>query len=61
MYRDAAEGAYDLYEILGHAGEKLVGLGQRAHDGVLTTYLSFCMVGLLAILAALLARLLLAS
>jgi hypothetical protein len=59
VYRDAAEGAFDLYEILGHAGERLVNLGRRAHDGVLTTYLSFCMIGLLIILAALLIPLLL--
>jgi NADH:ubiquinone oxidoreductase subunit 5 (subunit L)/multisubunit Na+/H+ antiporter MnhA subunit len=59
IYRDAAEGAYDLYEILGHAGERLVGVGKALHNGVLPTYLAYCMLGLLAALAALLAPLLL--
>jgi formate hydrogenlyase subunit 3/multisubunit Na+/H+ antiporter MnhD subunit len=59
IYRDAAEGAYDLYEIVGNAGERLVGLGKELHNGVLPTYLGFCMLGLLAILAALLLPLLL--
>jgi NADH:ubiquinone oxidoreductase subunit 5 (subunit L)/multisubunit Na+/H+ antiporter MnhA subunit len=59
IYRDAAEGAYDLYEIVGHAGERLVGLGKELHNGVLPTYLGFCMLGLLAVLAALLLPLLL--
>jgi hypothetical protein len=59
IYRDAAEGAYDLYEIVGNVGERLVGVGKELHNGVLPTYLGFCMVGLLAILAALLLPLLL--
>jgi len=59
IYRDAAEGAYDLYEIVGDAGERLIGLGKELHNGVLPTYLGFCMLGLLAILAALLLPLLL--
>jgi formate hydrogenlyase subunit 3/multisubunit Na+/H+ antiporter MnhD subunit len=59
IYRDAAEGAYDLYEIVGNAGERLVGVGKELHNGVLPTYLAFCMLGLLAILAALMLPLLL--
>jgi hypothetical protein len=58
IYRDAAEGAYDLYEIVGNAGERLVGLGKELHSGVLPTYLAFCMLGLLAVLAALMLPLL---
>jgi hypothetical protein len=61
IYRDAAEGAYDLYEIIGHAGERLVEVGRRLHNGVLPTYLAYCMLGLLAVLAALLVPLLLGS
>ncbi|MHC4915197.1 MAG: hypothetical protein ACYTGB_06865, partial [Planctomycetota bacterium] len=58
IYRDAAEGAYDPYEIIGNYGGKVVEVGRRLHDGVLPTYLGFCMLGLLAVLAALLAPLL---
>ncbi len=58
IYRDAAEGAYDPYEVLGSCGSRVVELGRRVHDGVLSTYLGFCMLGLLAVLAALLAPLL---
>ncbi len=58
IYRDAVEGAYDPYELLGSYGGRLVDVGRRLHDGVLPTYLAFCMLGLLAVLAALLAPLL---
>ncbi len=58
IYRDAAEGAYDPYELLGSYGGRLVDVGRRLHSGVLPTYLGFCMLGLLAVLAALLAPLL---
>ena len=58
VYRDAAEGAYDLYAIVGEAGGRLVELLRRVHNGVLPTYLGFCMVGLLVVLAALLIPLL---
>jgi hypothetical protein len=58
VYRDAAEGAYDLYALVGEAGGRLVELLRRVHNGVLPTYLGFCMVGLLVVLAALLIPLL---
>jgi formate hydrogenlyase subunit 3/multisubunit Na+/H+ antiporter MnhD subunit len=54
IYRDAAEGAYDPYELVGTYGSRLVEVGRRLHNGVLPTYLGFCMLGLLVVLAALL-------
>ncbi|HOX07834.1 MAG TPA: complex I subunit 5 family protein [Planctomycetota bacterium] len=61
LERDAADGAFDPYEIAGNAGERLIGLGRELHGGSLPVYLGLCLLGLLAALAALLLPALLAG
>ena len=60
IYRDAADGVYDPYELGGTYGQRIVNVGKTLHDGVLPTYLGYCMLGLLVVLAALLIPLLMA-
>ncbi|MFH0911403.1 MAG: proton-conducting transporter membrane subunit [Planctomycetota bacterium] len=50
LYRDAEEGAYDLYVIFGRIGLRAVETLRSLHDGALSTYLAFCVIGLLVIL-----------
>jgi hypothetical protein len=57
LRRDATEGAFDPYELLGAVGERAVDVGRGLHDGVLSTYMAYCLIGLLVLLAALLAPL----
>jgi len=46
LYRDAGQGVYDLYVLGGRYGSKLVDVLRAAHNGVVSTYLAFAMVGL---------------
>ena len=54
LYREAAEGAYDLYVLVGRYGSNIVGLLRGLHNGVLSSYLAFCVVGLLILMFVLL-------
>jgi NADH:ubiquinone oxidoreductase subunit 5 (subunit L)/multisubunit Na+/H+ antiporter MnhA subunit len=54
MYRDAEGGAYDLYYVGGRFGDSLVQLLRRMHSGLLPIYVSWCIIGLVVILAYLL-------
>jgi len=54
IYRDADAGAYDLYVLAGRYGSNIVQVLRQLHNGVLSTYLAFYMVGLLVLLFALL-------
>lgn len=49
-FRDGDRGAFDIYRISGSMGDRLVQLMRRLHDGVLSTYLSWVIIGL-AVLA----------
>jgi len=46
MYEDGDKGAYDLYNYFGRLGSSLVEFGRRIHNGVLSMYLSWCIIGL---------------
>jgi len=50
LYRDAEAGVFDLYVLGGRYGEKLVGVLRLIHNGVVSTYMGFVVVGLVAIL-----------
>jgi hypothetical protein len=54
LLRDAAEGAYDPFELVGSWGSGLSGALRSLHGGELPVYLGFCVLGLLAVLVALL-------
>jgi len=45
-YGDAEEGAFDLYYLTGKYGDNIVQVLRKLHDGVLSTYLSWCIIGL---------------
>ena len=45
-YRDGDKGTFDIYNLGGKAGNILVQLLRRVHNGVLSTYLSWCIIGL---------------
>jgi len=49
-FRDGDKGAFDIYRISGSMGDRLVQIMRRLHDGVLSTYLSWVIIGL-AVLA----------
>ncbi len=49
-FRDGERGAFDVYRISGSMGDRLVQMMRRLHDGVLSTYLSWVIIGL-AVLA----------
>jgi formate hydrogenlyase subunit 3/multisubunit Na+/H+ antiporter MnhD subunit len=59
LQSDAAEGAFDPYELLGRCGQEAVEAGRKLHGGALTGYLVLFALGLLLVVAALLAPLLL--
>jgi len=51
VYRDAKRGVFDLYNYLGFLGQSLfVRPMKLMHTGVLSTYLSWCIIGVVAIL-----------
>jgi len=50
IYEDASSGVYDIYALGGYYGQKLVEVARSAHNGVLSTYVAFCVAGLAAIL-----------
>ena len=54
LYKDAAEGAYDLYVLASRYGSNIVGILRGLHNGVLSSYLAFCVVGLLILMFVLL-------
>jgi len=45
-YGDAEKGAFDLYYLTGRYGNNIVQVLRKLHDGVLSTYLSWCIIGL---------------
>ena len=45
-FRDAEKGALDIYNIWGKLGNNFVQVLRRMHDGVLSTYLSWMIIGL---------------
>jgi len=50
IYRDAEAGAYDPYVLLGRYGSNIVQVLRRLHNGVLSTYVAFCVLGLCVLL-----------
>ncbi len=54
LQSDAAEGVYDPYELLGTCGQGLVEGARRLHGDSLRGYLVLCLLGLLAVVGALL-------
>jgi len=50
IYSDSEQGVYDIYVLGGRYGSKLVGLLRAAHNGVVSTYVAFVLIGLGAIL-----------
>ena len=49
-FKDGEKGAMDIYNISGHLGGSLVRLLRSLHNGILSTYLSWAVIGL-AVLA----------
>jgi len=56
LYGDSEGGVFDPYVVGGRAGERIVEAGRRVHNGVLSTYLAFCVLGLAVILFFLLRK-----
>jgi len=54
IYQDAEDGVYDLYALGGRYGSNIVNVLRKLHNGVLSTYLAFCVVGLLVLMFVLL-------
>ena len=55
--KDRDKGSYDIYNIVKKAGWKaIVEKLKNLHDGVLSTYLSWCIVGLMIIMFVLMNR-----
>jgi len=54
LQSDAGEGVYDPYELLGSGGQRLVDAAGGLHRNSLRRYLVLCLLGLLAVVAALL-------
>jgi formate hydrogenlyase subunit 3/multisubunit Na+/H+ antiporter MnhD subunit len=55
--KDSDKGAYDIYNIVKKAGWKaIVEKLKNLHDGILSTYLSWCIVGLMIIMFVLMNR-----
>ena len=55
--KDRDRGAYDLYNIIEKIGwESMVKKLKNLHDGILTTYLSWCIIGLMIIMFILMSR-----
>ena len=50
IYKDSEGGVFDPYVLGGRFGERIVGVGKRIHNGILSTYLAFCILGLGVIL-----------
>ncbi len=46
VYGDAEKGVFDLYYLTGRYGNNIVQVLRKLHDGVLSTYLSWCIIGL---------------
>ncbi|MFC1556523.1 NADH-quinone oxidoreductase subunit L [candidate division KSB1 bacterium] len=46
LYRDGEKGTYDIYNLGGRMGAVVVQGLRTLHDGVLSTYLSWCIIGL---------------
>jgi formate hydrogenlyase subunit 3/multisubunit Na+/H+ antiporter MnhD subunit len=53
--RDGAQSAYDVYRLGGAAGSSLVEVLKRQHTGVLSLYVSWCLIGAVIIIAYLMA------
>ncbi|MBA7558889.1 NAD(P)H-quinone oxidoreductase subunit 2, chloroplastic [subsurface metagenome] len=50
IYADAEQGIYDLYVLGGRYGMKIVGILKLIHNGVVSTYVAFSMIGLVFLL-----------
>lgn len=46
MYEDAGKGVYDLYVLGGRYGRSFINILREAHNGIVSTYLAFMLVGL---------------
>jgi formate hydrogenlyase subunit 3/multisubunit Na+/H+ antiporter MnhD subunit len=46
IYHDAEEEVYDLYVLGGEFGKRIVEFGRKLHNGTLSRYVAFCVVGL---------------
>ena len=46
LYKDAEQGIYDLYVLGGTYGKKLIEVLRYIHNGVVSTYLAFVLIGL---------------
>ena len=51
MYRDAEGQAYDIYRLGGRFGGSLVRVLRSFHSGVLPLYVSWCLLGLMILIA----------
>ena len=51
LFKDGEGGVYDVYRLGGRYGLTLVQALRRAHTGVLLVYVSWCVIGLILILA----------
>jgi len=54
MYRRAKEGLFDIYEVGRKVTSGFTGVLQYLHNGVLPTYLAWCIIGMLALFIVLL-------
>jgi formate hydrogenlyase subunit 3/multisubunit Na+/H+ antiporter MnhD subunit len=55
--RDSDKGSYDLYNVIKIAGWKsIVEKLKNLHDGILSTYLSWCIIGLMIIMSIIMSR-----
>ena len=50
LYADAEKGVYDLYVLGGRYGRSFINILRDAHNGVVSTYLAFMLVGLVYLL-----------
>ncbi len=46
LYEDAEKGVYDLYVLFGAYGQKFVSVLRAIHNGVVSTYVAFALIGL---------------
>ncbi len=53
FYGEAEKGLYDLYVLSDRGGSKVIGALRRLHNGVLSNYLSWCVVGIIVLLIVL--------
>ena len=53
FYGEAEKGLYDLYILLERGGSRVIDSMRKLHNGVLSNYLSWCIVGIIVLLMVL--------